>query len=222
AGADLGDYPAEGAAAAFEEETGIALADATDAIGDGTLWVRGEAPGALEIGSRVTVTDEGTVTDLLDQLRGHAKEEEGAEAVGPPLDPAAAGFSVDSASDPTSDFEFVNLEVSDGSLRIDLFPDARSAQSATDPPEATLGESPAFARAEEVLGPGYEVLGLADLEPIVDLALADAGLDDGALPFGNPEALAAGFITDKFDVLAVGTSSSDGRTVVRYAQGIAE
>ena len=223
AGADLEDYPKEGAAAAFEEETGIALADATAALGDGTLWVRGRAPDALEIGSRVTVTDEETVTDLIDQLREQAEEEEGARAIGPPLDPSAEGFSVDlTVSDPTSEFELLNLEVSDGSLRAGLFSQADSAESAPDPPEEILGESEAFARAEEVLGSEYELLGLASLEPIIDAALAEAGLGSGVSPFGNPEVLAAGFIADKFDVLAIGTSSSNGRTVVRFAQGIAE
>ena len=213
-------YPEDGLAAAFEEETGVALDDLADAIGDGTVWVRGDLPDSLEIGSRISVSDEETVLELVDEIRDGAESEEGASAVGPPLDSDAEGFSVDfTKSDPTFEFERFNLEVGDGSLRVSLFQDAGSADSAL--PSETLGETDVFSGAGELLGADFELLGVADLAPIFDLALAEAS-QDLAVPFGGPEALFARFLTNKFEALALGARSADGRVIQRFALGIAE
>ena len=91
-GAELEDFPEEGIAEAFESETGIALDDAAAAIGDASLWVRGDLPDGLEVAGEIEVTDTETAAELIEAAEAKARDE-GEAKIGPPVGGSEVGFS---------------------------------------------------------------------------------------------------------------------------------
>jgi hypothetical protein len=91
-GADLEDFPEEGLAQAFENETDIPLEDAAEAFGDLSLWVRGDLPDGLEVGGEIKAAVPEIAGDMIERLDVKLKEE-GEVEVGPPVDGSEVGFS---------------------------------------------------------------------------------------------------------------------------------
>ena len=99
AGAELDDFPEEGLEASFEDHVGVSIDEAAAALGDASLWVRGEIPDALEVAGEIEVSDTEAATALIEALEEEVSEEEGTK-VGPPVGGSDVGFSalMDSSS----------------------------------------------------------------------------------------------------------------------------
>lgn len=254
AGVEIEDYPAEGAGAFLEEETGVSVDDAAAAFGDGNLYVAGTLPDDVEVGGEILVEDEETVTTLLEYAKQQAEKE--GEKVGEPVGGSDVGFSIDGLpsknetaiqtcvptdvlgpSDieidpdgdgcvaPTTgeaDLPFVNIELVDDRLRYGFFKDGAAAVDSTAADEDGFGDTDAYAAAGELIGDDFELIGASDLQPIIDEAVPDAGLDDALLGGAGPEELVASFLADKIGVAAVGVRYGDGYSAIRYTVGLAE
>ncbi len=68
AGVPLEDYPEGGLSALLEEQTGVTIDDLSAALGDGSLWVRGDLPDGVEVGGKIEATDTETATALIEGL----------------------------------------------------------------------------------------------------------------------------------------------------------
>lgn len=91
-GADIEGYPEEGLEQAFEDETGVSFDDASEAIGDASLYVRGDLPDEIEVGGEIEVTDTEVATELIEAIEAQV-EEEGTAELGPPVGGSDVGFS---------------------------------------------------------------------------------------------------------------------------------
>ena len=89
AGADLDNFPEEGLEASFEDHVGVSIDEAAAALGDASLWVRGELPDALEVAGEIEVSDTDAATALIEAI-----EEEVSEEVGGKLEPPVGGSDV--------------------------------------------------------------------------------------------------------------------------------
>ena len=100
AGAELDDFPEEGLEASFEDHVGVSIDEAAAALGDASLWVRGELPDALEVAGEIEVSDTEAATALIEAIEEEVSEEEGAK-LGPPVGGSDVGFSaLDGQLDP--------------------------------------------------------------------------------------------------------------------------
>ncbi len=161
---DLEDFPEEGIAEAFESETGVALDDAAAAIGDASLWVRGDLPDGIEVAGEIETSDPETAAELIEALEAKAREE-GDAKIGPPVGGSDVGFSAlertstvfeidgigsgtDCVGGPTdgcalpeeidpvhADLPFANIELDGDVIRYGFFRDEEAA-AASDPDSA--------------------------------------------------------------------------------------
>jgi hypothetical protein len=242
AGAELEDFPEEGLAAAFEDETGVSLEAAAEALGDGNAWIRGELPDAVEIAGEIEVSDTETATALIEAIEREV-ETEGSGKVGPPVGGSDVGFSVteentqvadagdfecSSVGDvaeclPTSSAQaklpFVNVELDGEVIRYGFFTD-KEAAAASDPDSGgDFGETETFATGQEALGDEFEFLGALDVGAIFDQAIGGPGVDDVV---AGPAELALPFLGDKLGVLATGVRYEDDSAIQRYVLKLAE
>jgi hypothetical protein len=192
AGAELDEFPKEGLEAAFEDHVGVPLDEAADALGDASLWVRGELPDALEVAGEIEVSDTEAATALIEAIEQEVSEEEGAK-LGPPVGGSDVGFSALAGS---ASFDSLPSLVEPGTT------------------DCTIGVEPAEgeggAEVEEIVEDGCAIpsddYGHADL-PFVNVELdgdvvhygffkdekaAQASDPDAAGDFGETEAYAAG------------------------------
>jgi hypothetical protein len=239
AGADLEDFPPQGLEAAFEEEVGVTLDEAADAIGDASLWVRGDLPDEIEVAGEIAVSDSDVAADLIDAVEAEIEEEGGAE-LGPPVGgsdvgfsaletgPAAADVECSSIGDaaeclPTStahaDLPFVNVELDGDSIRYGFFASEESAESSDPEGAGEFGETDVFTAGEEALGDEFEYVGAFDPAPLLEEVLPDASIADALT---SPEALIAEFAADKLGVLAAGIRYEDDFSVQRYVLTLAD
>ena len=72
--------------------TGVSIDEAAAALGDASLWVRGELPDALEVAGEIEVSDTEAATALIEALEEEVSEEDGAK-IGPPVGGSDVGFS---------------------------------------------------------------------------------------------------------------------------------
>ena len=242
AGAELDDFPEEGIEAAFEGQTGVSFDDATGAIGDISLWVRGDLPDALEVAGEIEVSDTEVATALIDAIKREA-DEEGSAKFGPPVGGSDVGFSaldnstgfgdsiecssVGDAAEclPTGgadlNLPFVNVELDGDFIRYGFFTDEEAA-AASDPDSAgDFGETEAYAAGEAVLGGDFEYIGAVDLAPILDEFVGAAGIDD-VISGASPEELIAGFVAQKLGVVAFGVRYEDDAAIQHYVLSLAE
>ena len=99
AGAELDDFPQEGLEASFEDHVGVSIDEAAAALGDASLWVRGELPDALEVAGEIEVSDTEAATALIEAIEEEVFEEKGSK-VGPPVGGSDVGFSALESSIP--------------------------------------------------------------------------------------------------------------------------
>jgi len=222
AGADLENYPEGGAAAGFEEVTGVSLDEASGAVGDGAIWVRGELPDGIEIAGEIEVSDEAVAEDLLGALRLQA-DNEPTVRVGTAVGDASVGFSVEEVEKTTSDdLPFGNVELVDGKIEFGFFESREAAEASSTEDAGAFGDTDGFASADDAMGDEFELVGAVDLGPILDEFVASPSLPDAILGGSSPEALITGFFVDKLGVVAVGQAYSDGYSVQRFAVRLAE
>ena len=241
-GADLEDYPSDGIEQAFEDETGVAFDDAAEAIGDASLWVRGQLPDDVEVGGEMEVTDTAVAEDLIDAVQKEI-EQEGEAELGPPVGGSDVGFSalksgpmLDASAECTSvgdaaeclpaggaaaDLPFANVELDGDVIRYGFFKDEQTAKASDPDGGGDFSETEAYAAGEEAIGDEFDYLGAVDLGPILDQAIPSSGTGDDFLE-GGPEALIAPFLADKLGVVAVGQRYSDDVAVTRYVLRLAE
>ena len=243
AGADLEDFPEEGIEAAFEEETGITFDDAAAAIGDGSLWVRGDLPDGIEVGGEIAVEDAEVAADLLEAAEAKAKEA-GDAKIGPPVGGSDVGFSVlesdssvpigisghsgdsgfevGSTTDPGhSDLPFTNIELDGDVISYGFFADEEAAEASDPDGAGDFADADAHASGQEALGDDFEYLGAVDLGPILDEYVSGGSVTDAVLG-GSPEDLIGGFIAEKLGVVALGQRYEEGVSIQRYVLRLAE
>lgn len=251
-GADLEDYPEEGIEQAFEDETGIPFDDAVEAIGDGSLFVRGGLPDEIEVGGEIQVSDTEVATDLIEALEAQI-EKEGTAEVGPPVGGSEVGFSAleeSKGSDlpgsgntglganldtGTEDFEvgftpdsgesdlpFANVELDGDVIRYGFFRDADAAEASDLDAAGEFSETKAYAAGEEAVDEEFDYLGAIDLAPILDEFVPQTSVPDAILGGGSPEELIAPFIAGKLGVVAAGIRYEDDLSIQRYVLRLAD
>lgn len=245
-GADLGeDYPEEGIEQAFEDETGIPFDDAAEAIGDASVYVRGDLPDEFEVGGEIEVTDTEVATDLLEAAQAQIEEDESAK-LGPPVGGSDVGFSVlDEEGDDfpavddtgfgaefdtgaeefevgvvpnssRSDLPFANIELDGDVIRYGFLRDEAAADASDAASAGDFADSDAYAAGQEAIGDDFEYLGAVDLQPILDEFLPSPGVEDAILGGGSPEELIGPFIAGKLGVVAFGQRYEDDVAITRY------
>ena len=242
AGADLDDFPEEGLEAAFEDETGIAFDDATKAIGDASLWVRGDLPDGLEVAGEIEASDPDAAAAVIEAIEREV-DEEGEAKLGPPVGGSDVGFSaletVSGSGKPAdcssvgdaaeclpsggahAELPFVNIELDGDVIRYGFFADEQAA-SASDPESGdNFEDSETYAAGQEALGDDFEYLGAFDLAPVLDEAASKLSVGD-ALLGGSPEEIVVPFLSDKLGVVAFGVRYEDDESISRYVLQLAE
>lgn len=240
AGAELEDFPEEGIEAAFEEEVGVSFDDASAAIGDGSLWVRGDLPDGLEIAGEIEASDADVAADLIEAIEKEVASEGTAE-LGPPVGGSDVGFSalekgkasggdVECSSVGDSfeclpeggshaDLPFTNIELDGDVIRYGFFAD-EDAATASDPDSGgDFADAEAYTAGQEALGGDFEYVGAVDLGPILDQYVGDASIGDAIS--GAPEEFVASFIAEKLGVVAFGIRYEDDVAFQRYVLGLA-
>ena len=240
AGADLEDFPEDGIAAAFEDETGISFDDATAAIGDGSLWVRGDLPDGVEVAGEIEVTDTEVAADLIEAIEQEVESEGGAK-LGPPVGGSDVGFSAIETSDfdaaacssvgdaaeclpsggAQADLPFTNIELDGEVLRYGFFKDAAAARASDPDSGGDFSDTEAYAAGEEALGDDFEYLGAVDLAPILDEFVRGPSIPEAVIG-GSPEEAIGGFLADKLGVVAFGVRYDDETAIQRYVLKLAE
>jgi Protein of unknown function (DUF3352) len=246
AGAELEDFPAEGLDAAFEDQTGVSLDDASAAIGDASVSVRGDLPDGLEVVGEIEATDAEVATALIEAVEKEVDEEGGAK-IGPPVGGSDVGFSaLDNATGnsvgatgttectsvgdvaeciPTggthADLPFVNVELDGDVIRYGFFADEEAAAASDPDSGGDFGDTGVFAEGQEAVGEDFEFIGAFDLSPVLDELVGGLSVED-ALLGGSPEELIAPFLADKLGVVAFGIRYEDEASIQRYVLQLAE
>ncbi len=241
AGADLEDFPEEGIAGAFEEQTGVSFDDATAAIGDGSLWVRGDVPDGIEVAGEIEATDPEVAADLIGAIEQEI-EDEGSAELGPPVGGSDVGFSAIEAQTDTASAEcssvgdvaeclpsggahaelpFSNVELDGDVIRFGFFADEKAAVDSNADTAGDFGDSETFSAGQEALGDDFEYLGAFDLGPVLDKFVDGPSIDD-AISGASPESLIGGFLAQKLGVVAYGVRYDDEVSIQRYVVRLAE
>jgi hypothetical protein len=244
-GADLGeDYPEEGIEQAFEDETGVPFDDATEAIGDASLYLRGDLPDGFEVGGEIAVSDTEVATELIEAIEAQI-EEDGTAKLGPPVGGSDVGFSAlergggpgtlgvsgysgedefevgSTSASGESDLPFANVELDGEVVRYGFYRDEEAAEASDPDAAGDFSETEAYASGQEAIGDDFEYLGAVDLQPILEEFLPTPGLDEAILG-GSPEDLIGGFIAQKLGVVAIGQRYEDDVAVTRYLLKLSE
>jgi hypothetical protein len=211
------DISREEIANEFESEVGVPLDDALAAAGETVAYGRGDLPDDFVVGVDVAVEDAEVAAEVVDGFRSLAEQDDDT-IVGPPLDPDAEGFSAEPTPGAAAESEvtFVNAELADD-LSVLV---ASDRNVASEPAEGTLAESEVFQAAAASLGDDYEMVGFADLGPILDAVVGDGSLLDLATGAATPEQAIAGFLADKLGFAAAGIRYDGDRAIQRVVVGL--
>lgn len=191
-GADLEGYPEEGLEQAFEDETGVSFDDASEAIGDASLYVRGDLPDEIEVGGEIEVTDTEVATELIEAIEAQV-EEEGTAKLGPPVGGSDVGFS---ALDEGPEVLGTTDQTGPGAESIEIDPKPGDTQEIPVPPVEPDADDLPFANVEldgEVVRYGF----------YRDEEAAQASDPEGAGDFSETDVYASGqeAIGDEFEYL---------------------
>ncbi len=212
AAAGKADLDRETIASEFESATGVPLDEILAATGDAVAFGRGELPDDFLAAVDVELTGSGDApkrfVDGLEQLA----EEDDQTILGPPLDASQPGFSAKPTPEAAagSPVTFLNVGLGDD-LSFLLASDRAVAE---EEPAGTLGETPAFQAAADALGADYELLAFADLNPILEAVLGDAGSILDIASGASPDLAIAGFLAEKLG-FAVAGFRRDGDLVIQ-------
>jgi Protein of unknown function (DUF3352) len=202
----------------FESATDVRLDEMLASAGDAIAYARGdlaedEVLGTLEV---ELLGDSDAPARLLDGLEELAREE--GLRVGPPLGDGSTGFSAVLSTPDSGPLTLYNahLEADHLALSSASPPEAAEQPAA----EGTLGENELFQAAAASLGDDYEMIGFADLGPILDSVVGDSSLLDLATGAATPEQAIAGFLADKLGFAAAGIRYDGDRAIQRVVVGL--
>jgi hypothetical protein len=193
----------------LESETGLDLEQTLGQIGDLGVYVRGAGIDELDLGAILELTDTTAAGELLSTLQQAAQQQPGS-GVGPPLDPAADGFSVD--VDDSDEIRLVNVEVTEGRIEVEAAADRQVAETE---PAGALSEDPGFQSAKDALGDDFGVGFYLAAAEAIQFALTTGAADD-------PDYASAKPFLDQLGYLIAGSRSEDGRILSRVVLGLAD
>ena len=212
---------AEGGAAIasrFEFATGVPLDEALASVGDAVAYGRGDLGEGSLAELDVSVTGDADVpVRVLEGLERLARDEDNL-TLGPPLDDAETGFSAELSTPDSGPIAVYGARLVDGRLVFSFASPPEAAQSPH--AEDTLGESEMFQAAAASLGDDYEMVGFADLGPILDSVVGGSSLLDLATGAATPEQAIAGFLADKLGFAALGIRYDGARAIQRVVVGL--
>ena len=201
----------------FESEVGVSLDGAVAALGDASVWVRGEPPVRYSVGFEMASGDPEVAGDLLDALADGLRSD--GYRVGPP--PAGSDGGFVAAGDPLitggSEFGYVTGALSGERLTVTLATDRGQTVSV---PGSEVGDTPGFADAEEALGEDFELTSYADLGAILDLVVRESSAFDVITGETAPEDFVLEYLAGKLGFAAAGVRTDGDRTIQRFVAGL--
>jgi len=203
----------------FEQAVGVPLDEALASFGDAVAYGRGGLPDQFVAALDMDLTGESDASErALDGLERLA-ERDADTVLGPALG-GGTGFSAEPTPEvaDTSPVKFINAELLDDELQLLVASDKAVAEQA--PPADTLGETERFQVAAEALSDDYEMVGFADLEPILDSVVPGGSILDLAIGDVPPEQAIVGFLADKFGFAAAGVREDGDHSVQRLLVGL--
>jgi Protein of unknown function (DUF3352) len=203
---------------AFEGVAGVPLDDVLAGIGDAVAYGRGSLPEDFVVTMDAGLTGESDAPEqALDGLRQLAEEDQDT-VVGPALGDGT-GFSAEPtpAVANTSPIRFINAELGE-ELSLIAAGDRQAAEATV--PTDTLADTERFQAASEAITDDFDLVGFADLEPILDSFVPGGSILDLAIGDVPPEQAALGFLADKLGFAAAGIREDGDYTVQRLLVGL--
>jgi Protein of unknown function (DUF3352) len=205
-------------ASEFESATGVPLDDVLASAEDAVAYIRGDLNDGAMATLDVELVPGGDAPELLLEGLEQLAREQVDSRVGPPLDEGESGFSAEFSTPDSGPLTVINVQLEDDELSLSY---ATPPEAANQPPvDETLGESEVFQAAASSLGDDYEMVGFADLGPILDAAVGDSSLLDLATGAATPEQAIAGFLADKLGFAALGVRTDGDQIVQRVLVGL--
>lgn len=202
----------------FEAAFGVPLDEALASIGDSVAYVRGELPEEFVATIDASLAGE---SDVLGRVlaAGEALAAQDDDTVLGPAIGGGTGFSAEPTPNvaETSPVKFINAELDD-ELQVLAASDRELAEQA--PPAETLGDTDRFQAADDALSDDFEMVGFADLEPILDAAVPGGSILDLAVGDVPPEQAAVGFLAGKLGFAAAGIREDGDYSVQRLLVGL--
>ena len=201
----------------FERAVGVPLDEALAGIGDSVAYVRGELPEEFVATFDASLAGEGDVLErLLAGVEALAAQDD--TVLGPAIG-GGTGFSAEPTPEvaDSSPVKFINAELGD-ELRVLAASDRELAEQA--PPAETLGDTDRFQAAGDALSDDFEMVGFADLEPILDAAVPGGSILDLAVGDVPPEQAVVGFLAGKLGFAAAGIRADGDYSVQRLLVGL--
>ena len=196
----------------LEGEFGIDVEELLAGIGDLAVYLRGTSDDQLNIGAILELSDTSAASELAKTLREAAQAQPGS-GIGNPLDPAAEGFSTEvSGDDPGNPFHFVNVEVTEGRVEVEVAADRATAEASA---PGTLSEDAEFQSAAEGLGDDFGVSFYVAAQTAVEFARGSGAVDES-------EYAAVAPFFEKLGYLISGARAEDGRILSRIVLGLAD
>ena len=202
----------------FERAVGVPLDEALAGIGDSVAYVRGELPEEFVATFDASLAGEGDVLErLLAGVEALAAQDDDT-VLGPAIG-GGTGFSAEPTPEvaDSSPVKFINAELDD-ELRVLAASDRELAEQA--PPAETLGDTDRFQAAGDALSDDFEMVGFADLEPILDAAVPGGSILDLAVGDVPPEQAVVGFLAGKLGFAAAGIRDDGDYSVQRLLVGL--
>jgi len=202
----------------FERAVGVPLDEALAGIGDSVAYVRGELPEEFVATFDASLAGEGDVLERLLAGVEAIAAEDGDTVLGPAIG-GGTGFSAEPTPEvaDSSPVKFINAELDD-ELRVLAASDRELAEQAT--PAETLGDTDRFQAAGDALSDDFEMVGFADLEPILDAAVPGGSILDLAVGDVPPEQAVVGFLAGKLGFAAAGIRDDGDYSVQRVLVGL--
>ncbi len=196
----------------LEGEFGINVEELLAGIGDLAVYLRGTSDDQLNMGAILELSDTSAATELLKTLREAAQTQPGS-GIEDPLDPAAEGFSTEvSGDDPDNPFHFVNVEVTEGRVEVEVAADRATAEASA---PGTLSEDAEFQGAAEGLGDDFGVSFYVAAQTAVEFARNSGAVDES-------EYAAVAPFFEQIAYLISGARAEDGRILSRIVLGLAD
>ena len=202
----------------FERAVGVPLDEALAGIGDSVASVRGELPEEFVVTFDASLAGEGDVLErLLAGVEALAAQDDDT-VLGPAIG-GGTGFSAEPTPEvaDSSPVKFINAELGD-EIRVLAASDRELAEQA--PPAETLGDTDRFQAAGDALSDDFEMVGFADLEPILDAAVPGGSILDLAVGDVPPEQAVVGFLAGKLGFAAAGIRDDGDYSVQRLLVGL--
>jgi Protein of unknown function (DUF3352) len=202
----------------FERSLGVPLDEALAGIGDSVAYVRGELPEEFVATFDASLAGESEVLERVLAGAEALAAQDDDTMLGPAIG-GGTGFSAEPSPDvaDTSPVRFINAELDD-ELHVLAGSDRELAEQA--PPAETLGDTDRFQAAADALSDDFEMVGFADLEPILDAAVPGGSILDLAIGDVPPEQAVVGFLAGKLGFAAAGIREDGDYSIQRLLVGL--